>query len=139
MQGWDWSKFHVSQSHTVVSNTWSFLWDEKTFSLVVYLTYRIAGNFRWSKFSQKFHFPSIRNFCGFNFCVQHELLTTLLYRRRESGDGRCPMREGRTSSAGLNRYSSIVRLTETSAQNAHVNISAYSKVHENFTVSLSQF
>ena len=38
------------------------------------------------------------------------------------------MREGRTSSAGLNRYSTIVRLTETSAQNAHVKISACSKV-----------
>ena len=37
--------------------------------------YRIVGNFRRSKFSQKFRFPSRRNFRGFNFRVQRKLLT----------------------------------------------------------------
>ena len=32
--------------------------------------YRIAGNFLWSKFSQKSCFPSRRSFHGFNFRVQ---------------------------------------------------------------------
>ena len=38
----------------------------------IYGIYRIVGNFCWSKFSRKSRFPSRRNFCGFNFCVQHE-------------------------------------------------------------------
>ena len=31
--------------------------------------YRIAGNFRWSKFLRKSRFPSRRNFRGFNFRI----------------------------------------------------------------------
>ena len=69
------------------------------------------------------------NFRGFNFRIQHRLLTTLLYRRRDNGDERGPVREGRTSSAGLNRYSTIVRSTETRAQNTRIKISMCSKVH----------
>ena len=39
------------------------------------------------------------------------------------------MGEGRTSSAGLKKhYSAIVRLSETTAQNAHVKLSTSSKV-----------
>ena len=53
------------------------------------------------------------------------------------------MREGRTLSAGLNRYSTVVRSTKTSAQNACVKISVCSKVHakvrEIFVVLISRF
>ena len=71
------------------------------------LIYRIAGNFRWSKFSRKWRFPSRRNFRGFNFRVRefagywpHPFIVAWL-----TEDQRCPMGEGRTSSAGLKQPS----------------------------------
>ena len=43
-----------------------------------------------------------------------------LYHRQDNGDGRCPVREIGTLSAGVNRYSTVVRSTETSTQNTSV-------------------
>ena len=81
--------------------------------------YRIAGNFRWSKFSRKSRFPPEKIFAVLilNFRVQRELLTTPLYCRRANEGRKMSWGKGRTPSAGLKQlYSAIVRSSETSAQ-----------------------
>ena len=69
-----------------------------------------------------------RNFHGFNFCAfSASYWPCPLIIAGLTEDERCTMGEGRTSSAGLKqRYSAIVRSSETSAQNAHVKISTSS-------------
>ena len=53
-----------------------------------------------------------------------------LYHRQDNGDGRCPVREIGTLSAGVNRYSTVVRSTETSTQNTNVKKkNVFKKVH----------
>ena len=49
------------------------------FSMMSQSSYRIAGNFRWSKFSRKSHFPSRRNFRKNPISPPEEIFTVLIF------------------------------------------------------------